>query len=111
MCISGVQSITQNKIKQNSDQTLSNKMFDTVWPLNDIKHSFLGSLMSERNQNKPNYIEKKSNVKTESNPTSAKFRRNNIIMLRFRKIKEERIIIEMIPQMISTCRFRAFFPW
>ena len=28
--------------------------------------SFLESLMPEQNQNKPNYIEKKSNVKTES---------------------------------------------
>ena len=42
---------------------------------------------------------------------SAGFRRNNIIMIRFRTIKEERIIIEMIPKMILTCRFKAFFPW
>ena len=62
MCISGVQSITQNKIKQNSDQTLSNKMFDTVWPLNDIKHSFFKSLIPKRNQNKPNYIEQKNQM-------------------------------------------------
>ena len=41
---------------------------------------------------------------------SAGFRRNNIIMIRLRTIKEERIIIEMIPKMISTCRFKAFFP-
>ena len=42
--------------------------------------------MSERNQNKPNYIEKKSNVKTES--TLEK---------------------QQIPKMISTCRFNNFF--
>ena len=67
MCIPGVQSITQNKIKQNSHQTLSNKSLIQVWPLNDIKHSFFESLMPEQNQNKPDYIKKKkSNVKTES---------------------------------------------
>ena len=32
-----------------------------------------------------------------------------IIMLRFRTIKKQRIIIDMIPKMISTCRFKTFF--
>ena len=63
MCISGVQSITQNKIKQNSHQTLSKKsLIDTVWPLNNIKHSFFESLMPEQNQNKPNYIKQKKQM-------------------------------------------------
>ena len=32
-----------------------------------------------------------------------------IIKLRFRTIKEQRIIIDMIPKMILTCRFKIFF--
>ena len=61
-----------------------------------IKHSFLERLMPERNQNKPNHIEKKkSNVKTESTLGKQQVREirrvldseGGIIMLRFKTRK------------------------
>ena len=67
--------------------------------------------MLERNENKPNYIEKKSTVKTRSTLGKQQARETRggldsegIIKLRFRTIKEQRIIIDMIPKMISTCK-------
>ena len=68
--------------------------------------------MLERNENKPNYIEKKSTVKTRSTLGKQQARETRggldsegIIKLRFRTIKEQRILIDMIPKMISTCNF------
>ena len=60
MYTSGVQCITQNKkFPSNSPEqnSLAIKQYQT---------SFFESLMPEQNRNKPNYIGKKSNVKTES---------------------------------------------
>ena len=58
MYIPGLQSITLNKIKQNSHQTHSNQS-NSLAIEQFIIHSFFESLlMPERNENKPNYIEK-----------------------------------------------------
>ena len=87
----------------------------TVWPSNNSIHSFFESLlMPERNENKPNYIEKKkSTVKTRSTLGKQQARETRggldsegIIKLRFRTIKEQRIIIDMIPNF----NLQIFFP-
>ena len=107
MYIPGLQSITLNKIKQNSHQTHSNQS-NSLAIEQFIIHSFFESLlMPERNENKPNYIEKTSTTKTESTlgkQQAREIRRGmdseEIIKLRLRTIKEQGIIIDMIPKMI-----------
>ena len=72
--------------------------------------------MPEQNQNKPNHIEKKkSNVKTESTLGKQQVREIQRVLDSEGGIiiccdsRQERIIIEMIPKMISTCSFKTFF--
>ena len=68
--------------------------------------------MPEQNRNKPNYIEKKSNMKTESTQQAREIWQvldSEYATILLRPIKEWRVITEMIPKMISTCRFKDFF--
>ena len=77
-------------------------VFLRVWSLNEVKINQI-------------ILKRKSNVKTESTlgkQQAREIRRGldseGIIMLRFRPIKEERIILETSPKMVSTCRFKKF---
>ena len=104
MYTSGVQSITQNKnpiklpwTKQFGHKTISNQFFE--------------SFALEQNWNKPNYIGKKIKCEnwvsstSQGNLTSAGFR----ICYNWGQLRsEDRVIIEMIAKMISTCRFKDF---
>ena len=104
MYTSGVQCITQNKVpiklprtKQFGHQTISNQLsgeFD-AWTKSKQTKLYWKKIKCE------NWV----NSTSQGNLTSAGFR----ICYNWGQLRsEDRVIIEMIPKMISTCRFKDF---